>query len=226
MTPQSQLSSQGMAYDPVRQWVIIFGGNSGTGDYDQTWAYSGTRWIHLDLLFQMNCGSSTHPTPRSSPSMAWDGEKIVLFGGDDALPGHLGDTWYLAPNGQGNLCWSQAFPGTVPEGRSRQRMAYNPVTDDIMMFGGSISGAAPTNERWFFGRQIAGGWAQCGTIPNRPCGGLPPARNGVGLAFGDNGGRTVMFGGGAGDQVNYFRDTWTWDTTSGWVCRLVCPISP
>jgi len=148
-----------------------------------------------------------------------------MFGGSDASDIQLGDMWYL-PQGTG-ACWVQltGLPANLWP-RTRHRMAFNEVTGEIMMFGGTarIGGVQQiVNETWFY-QPSTQTWLKCGSDAAHPCGTLPAKRNGVGMAFGDGGSaaaRYVMFGGGIGNDTpnQKYNDTWTWDSTNGWVCR-------
>jgi hypothetical protein len=97
--PASRPSSRravGIAYDPIRDQTVLFGGdayNSVYGDagyFDDTWAWNGTTWTRLS--------PSTVPHGREGPAMAWDPAvgAIVMFGGEyssETGSGHLNDTW-------------------------------------------------------------------------------------------------------------------------------------
>jgi hypothetical protein len=65
-----------MAYDPVRQQVMMFGGQRADGVYlNDTWIWNGTNWT------QRNPANS--PSPRSEHEMVWDpvNNRVLLFGG-------------------------------------------------------------------------------------------------------------------------------------------------
>ncbi len=80
------LHVSGMAYDSIRQEVVLFGGLPKTGGYNETWTWNGTNW------FQKN--PTLKPAQRVEHSLAFDPArgKAVLFGGD-VLTGWLADTW-------------------------------------------------------------------------------------------------------------------------------------
>ena len=59
---------------------------------------------------------------------------VVIFGGASAF-GDLDDTW--AWNGSG---WKQLMVGTSPQPRESQSMAYDPLSDQLLMFGGQVRG--------------------------------------------------------------------------------------
>jgi hypothetical protein len=67
-----------MAYDPIRQVTVLFGGQTGTGASSvfprDTWTWDGTRW---------ELRATEGPAPRYVFAMAYDArrQKIVLYGG-------------------------------------------------------------------------------------------------------------------------------------------------
>ncbi|MEM7201654.1 MAG: hypothetical protein AAF628_15405 [Planctomycetota bacterium] len=79
----------GMAWDPVRGRVLLFGGDSTSafgGELDDTWEWDGTQWR---LLLP-----SASPSPRADAAMATDAGRgrIVLYGGGAGFS-RMGDTW-------------------------------------------------------------------------------------------------------------------------------------
>ncbi len=76
----------GMAYDSVRDRVVIFGGTFSTGTAEfllgDTWEWDGVKWI--------NIMPPVAPSPKTGPAMAFDPirKRVVLFGG-----GGQNDTW-------------------------------------------------------------------------------------------------------------------------------------
>jgi hypothetical protein len=82
--------SHGMAYDSMRDRVVVFGGDAATGVVAETWEFDGTTWSQ-----PMPTNS---PGARDFPAMAYDSSrhKTVLFGGTGLVGGvlmALGDTW-------------------------------------------------------------------------------------------------------------------------------------
>ncbi len=103
----------GMAYDPGRGRVVMFGGGS-TGYLADTWEYDGSDW-HLQ-------SPQASPAPRYGTAMAFDRNlgRTVLFGGlhtnsvaDSEMWAYDGWTWSLVSNGaiparrHHAMCWSQ-----------------------------------------------------------------------------------------------------------------------
>lgn len=116
-----------IAYDPVRQRTVIFGGSHDGKMLDDTWAFDGTSWKQLMV---------TGPHARENSTLVYDEARaqLVLFGGDDG--GHLlGDTW-LFDGAQ----WQEATPQHQPPERLGHSMAYDRARQKVVLFGGAGTG--------------------------------------------------------------------------------------
>lgn len=135
---------------------------------------------------------------------------MVLFGGmffrnrpnDWNQCQSLGETWLL----EGNR-WSIVDVGrSRPVDRQRAAMVYDPVRESCVLFGGQkvTFGAAPVlgDTYLFQDRQ----WRKLGLWPWQ----RPPNRFGHCMAFDENIGETVLFGGAISDDRS-IGDTWTFD---------------
>jgi MYXO-CTERM domain-containing protein len=73
-----------MAYDSLRDRVVLFGGSivGDTGADTWEWDPGSARWTELSV---------SGPPPRRDHAMAFDGSRVILFGG--LADGYLGDTW-------------------------------------------------------------------------------------------------------------------------------------
>ena len=129
-------------YEPAKQ-IILFGGESAFDvatqkhyDSDETWAWNGSRWVQLF--------PATHPAGRSAHGMTYDSNRsrIVLFGGRQARPEpdgqltYLADTWVWREN-----AWTELFTPNAPSGRQLFGMAFDPIRDRVVLFGGATKGA-------------------------------------------------------------------------------------
>ena len=106
--------------------------------------------------------------------------------------------------------WSDvtpAGPGTSPSDRTGASMVFDPVSGNLVLFGGD-DGTDLLRETWVWnGSQ----WDD--VTPASPSD-SPPARNFASMAFDPRSGQVVLFGGeGVGGRVN---DTWSWNG-SVWV---------
>jgi len=206
-TPPQGRMLFGLAYDPVRDQLILVGGHSGfppnsTHPYwNDVWSIplsgpNANTWVPLSP-------SGTPPAPRWIYGMQYDAprDRMVFFGGvTDA--GRPNDAWAL--NLGGSTSWTQILPlGGPPPGRSDHGMVYDPYVDRMVVFGG-YDGVFD-NDVWalnFFGTPS---WMQL-----HPDGGPPIGRDIFMAAFDLAGNQMVFMGGFDGD--NLMRDTWalTW----------------
>jgi len=82
----SARAASAMAYDPVSQKIILFGGFDYANYLNETWIFDGLTWTKLN--------TPTAPSGRAASNMAYDkvSKKLVLFGGYDGNR-YLNETW-------------------------------------------------------------------------------------------------------------------------------------
>ena len=122
-----------MAYDPVRQVVVLFGG----GDQSDTWTWNGSQWTQQ---------SPVHvPIGRRTASLAANRQtgRLVLFGGVSGNT-ELNDTWEW--DGQD---WTQIVTPTSPSPREGMAMDFDRTSNRTVLFGGAYHGQ-PVSDTWQF----------------------------------------------------------------------------
>ena len=160
------LFSEGMAFDSLDSYVVLFGGNTaayagGPSVLDEV----GTAPAPSNLTFTWTPGSFTDwtpktlqtkpPCPRTSPTLAWDAarSKVMMFGGDGHGNTQTGctqtfyqDTWLW--NGTTSK-WQSCSSMTCgqPSKRMGQRIDWDPdlvqgTVGQVVMFGGNTSSHA------------------------------------------------------------------------------------
>jgi RHS repeat-associated protein len=194
-TQPDGLLNPAMAYDPVRDKVVLFGGNRSNGTFsNETWVWSGTGWAKLT--------PATSPSARSGAAMAWNPvlNTVVMYGGRTNLTAVAGDVWSW--NG---TTWTQLTPtGTAPVARAEAAMAFDPVRGGLVIFGGRTS-TADRNDTW---QLKANAWTQ---LQADGAGGAPARRSKAGLAYSTSTSQLVLFGGGVGSSCpscTGYGDTW------------------
>ena len=202
----SPRQGQAMAWDGTAGNIVLFGGMDSNGTYlNDTWTWDGATWS------QQFPPASPAGRRFDNPSMAYDKvtRTVILFGGIGSSGG-LGDTWTW--DGQ-TAAWTQQFPAASPSAR-RAPLAYDDVTRSVVLFGGDNSGPAFT-DTWTWDGST---WTQ--QFPAS----FPSARSTPQMAYDDELGEVVLFGGfgGPGDNLN---DTWTWDGIN-WTERHPVKVPP
>lgn len=191
-----------MAYDPVSEDLVLFGGllaspNASVAFAAQdTWTFQGGRWTPQAPL--------QSPPGRWAAGMDFDPTlgAVVLFGGFSPSGGFLSDTWAYA-----NGSWAPLFSSVSPPPRWAPALTFDYADQGLLLFGGLGENGSVLNDTWLMtGTQ----WAPV------PPGVAPPAREKAVMAFDPSLDRVVLFGGDVcaspclpSSVVQYFNDTWT-----------------
>lgn len=180
-----------MAFDPTRGVVVLWGGVGAGGSYPtDTWTWSGigSTWTRQT--------PSASPPGRSNGMMAWDGDRIILYGGQTNNL-RRADMW--AWDGQN---WTQLWESAVPGIRVSAVMTYFPNIQRVVMQGGS-SATQELSDTWQWDRVS---WTQQHSAAD------PGGRVDAAAAF--DGTRVLVFGGARSAVVPLLGDLWAWDGTS------------
>jgi hypothetical protein len=102
------------------------------------------------------------PTPREDHAMAFDRarRRFVVFGGfDDQSIDFLDETW--AYHIDRPFGWQAVTPaGDPPPGRVKPGLAFDPLYDRLVVFGGSGTGDTDFDDLWFLTFSPAPAWRQ------------------------------------------------------------------
>ena len=190
-------STPAITYDAAHGQVVMFGGYNGNFLND-TWLWNGTTWRQV---FPQNS-----PSPRSNVQMVYDPARgnVVLFGGLTSISTRADDTWVWDGTNWTNV--TPANPANSPTGgRASASMVFDPVTNNVTLFGGLNSGGMVQDDTW-----VWNGSAWTNVTPassaNSPTGG----REGASMAYDAAAGNVVLFG-GSDEYGNDQNDTWTWN---------------
>ncbi len=183
-----------MAYDPVDQYVVLFGGYGGSLPcFSDTWAFQNGAWTQLS--------PSLSPSGRYASVMTWDAKDgyLLLFSGYASFGSSLGvanDTWTFL-HGQ----WTNVTNySAAPPARWRAVMAYDPVDQYVVMFGGTDLAGTPYSDTW---KYVGGNWTKL-TVS-----GSPPGRYRAEATWDVADGYLVVFG-GCTSSTCPTSDTWTY----------------
>ncbi|HEV2317862.1 MAG TPA: hypothetical protein VGV89_09880 [Thermoplasmata archaeon] len=186
-----------MASDARGLGVLLFGGlpttTASTTDQD-TWWYAAGTWTEKFPAHS--------PTGRYDAGMTTDtsrgGEVLATgYNASSGAGGNVGDTW-LFSNGD----WTAINPTNPPPARNGAGLAYDPIWNVSVLFGGHAGGLYYSDTWVLRGAQ----WAS----PSMPA--APSARWGAEFIFDAADNYSLYFGGfqlAGGSVSQYFNDTWT-----------------
>jgi fibronectin type III domain protein/galactose oxidase-like protein len=128
-----------MAYDPATSQFILFGGlGNSTSTGSDTWSWNGSTWTQLS--------PTTSPSSRFRAPLTYDPatSQLVLFGGStDSNSAPLGDTWDWTGSN-----WNQLTPATSPPARGYGALTFDPMTEQLVLFGGVTTGITSLGDTW------------------------------------------------------------------------------
>lgn len=168
-----------MAYDPVRDRLLSFGGFDGAAVAltNEVWTVPLTG---APVLTQL-ATSGTPPTARELGSAIYDPvrDRMVIFGGVVSA-GLMDDVWELSLSG--TPTWSQIVPtGTRPSERYEHSAVYDATRDRMVVFGGYDYTTGDLNEVWVLTSSGTPTWTQMS-----PSGGPPDPRDSSSRAGGQS----------------------------------------
>ena len=133
----SPRSGHAMAFDPVRQRIVLFGGRNAaqTAVLADLWEFDGTVW-------QQRTPVGPAPAARFAHAMTWDAgrNRIVLGFGTSATSlfgGSFADLWEWD-----GTAWSQRIAGGPP--RTSPMLGHDPVRGELVLFGGHQAASFPS----------------------------------------------------------------------------------
>jgi hypothetical protein len=183
-------SGHSAIYDPVRDRVLVFGGNRAATRYSDVWELTlgpTPRWTQLAT-------SGGPPPERTMHAAIYDSrlDRMVVYGGNGGLE-ILWDIWTLdlATNS-----WSELVPGTL-FGRVSPAAVYDVLHDRMVVMGG----APPGDFVRAFPFSGTPDW-----IVLNPSGSAPVYRTEAAAVYDTVAHLALMFGGSAGPLA--MNDTW------------------
>jgi hypothetical protein len=181
-----------MAYDTVRQRVLLFGGITLQGNrLGDLWAWDGTSWTELCTTAPCNMNL---PPGRSNAAVAYDRarHKLIVFGGSDGS--FLADTW------EWDGTWALAAT-TGPAARECSAIAFDSGRNVTVLFSGRSAAGLTT-----------GTWEWSGMAWVNVDSGGPTPRECAAMAYDSVRGVSVLFGGQG--NANISAQLWEWNGTA------------
>lgn len=196
-----------MAYDSLRQRVVVFGG-LGPSVLSDTWEWDGVNWSEAAVA---------PPTDgRYGHAMVFDTvrECIVLFGGANTN-GFQSEVWEWD-----GASWTLRPTSGGPSARTNMAFAYDSFNSCAVLFGGfnPTSGSGGLGDTWLL-NSATGTWTQVAMG-----GPAPVARQLSAMVYDSGRHRAVLFG-GTSTGVSAQADTWEWNGAA-WAQQAVGQTSP
>jgi hypothetical protein len=202
------ISRSAVAFDASRARTVHFGGSQLGSLSNAVHEWDGASWTLVPAL--------TAPQGRYDPVLAYDAarQRTVLFGGIGPFTPQFvltvyGDTWTW--NGQ---TWT-AHGGLGPSARFWHALAYDPVRQVVVLFGGKAAANPMFADTWEWNGST---WTQ--RFPPA----APSARISHAMEWDPSLGEVVLFGGA--DASGYRNDAWSWNGTTWTPQPLTSPPSP
>lgn len=192
-----------MAFDPQRGRTVLYGGlGPNVGPFDQTWEWDGTTW---ERVF------ANEPSRRTGFALSYGGTvngvgQTVLYGGFGFVDGNatvFDQTWVYD-----GTSWQEIFPRGTPPALDGIAMAYDPVRNRVVLFGGTDFDFNFYDQTWELDlSSTPPEWTQVLAAG-------PEARAQHEMVFNAATGRVLLVGGSNGNQQ--LTDAWEFNGTS-WV---------
>ena len=190
-------SSPGMAVDEASGFTLLYGGDDGSEQYADTWAFDGSTW-------QQVARQGPHPMRWPALMESDPSGGVVLYGGhqvvDEDGPIGLGDTWVWR-GGRWQAVPDADRPGSLVNANGVVHPAHG-----LLLVGGGDNRGRERGRVW---RWTGSGWEAMRS-------GLVPERQAFGLAYDADRDVVVLTGGlvepGSTDR---HQDTWEWSGDPG-----------
>jgi hypothetical protein len=215
-TPPPARDGHSAVYDSTNSIMTIFGGATSDGCASDVWSLSNADGVNGTPGWTQLTPAGTPPSARALHNAVYDpaSNNMIVFGGADC-PGETfyNDVWILShANGLGGTpAWTQLSPtGTPPAAREGASAVYDPVSNELILFGGA--GASPKfNDVWILSNANGTGgtpaWTQL-----LPPGGPPLARVGHTAIYSSAANSMTVYG---GSNVGDLSDVWLLTSANG-----------
>ncbi|MGA9840602.1 MAG: kelch repeat-containing protein [Thermoplasmata archaeon] len=190
--PKPARAFGGMAYDSDDGYMVLFGGASPCGTYNDTWEFANNAWSRV--------ATTSAPPPLYGFAMTYDASDgyVLLTGGCCIAGRDSNQTWAFVHG-----AWTNLTAGPSPVVDRYGAMAYDAALTDVVYVDGYSSGFV-SQATWVF---HAGNWTRLYPIVS------PSNRAGMGLVYDAALSKVVLVGGYAkvttGVWIN-LTDTWTY----------------
>lgn len=125
-----------MAYDPLRQRVVLFGRSHGGENTNETWEWDGSQWLQQSP-------SIIPPSSSGFLGMSYDDIRqrivLVMTGSNDNIA-----VWEWD-----GINWYKRYPPSAPTARRDATIVYNPIRHRLLLTGGrTLTQDTTLSESW------------------------------------------------------------------------------
>lgn len=208
----SSRGEHSMAYNPDKESILLFGGQTSAGRIGDTWIFDcrTEKWTEIE--------TETSPEGRSDFDMIYDpSRKIFILYGGYGRYGLKSDSWMFDPE---TNTWSEYETYSNPGRMYGQSLEYDSFGERVILYGGHLR--SPTSrdyvdEVWFFSPDN-GSWIQSSGL-NKPHG-----RYWGAVGYSPEHSSLAVFGGTYGEgQLN---ETWVFNIEDTSWTELDSPVFP
>jgi Galactose oxidase, central domain len=222
-TPPAARWGHAAAYDPIKNRMIIYGGDNQLVTFSDTWVLSNANGLGGTPAWSQLSPSGGPPKGQDSPSVAYDSANNVLIefaGNQQDFGGDTNSVWTLShANGMGGTpVWKRIVANGAagsPPKRDGHLAAYDPANNRMMIFGGNANtetGFPQLNDAWVLTNANGiGGKPQWNKL--QPAGTKPGGRTAHVGGYDSATNRLIIYGGGSWDAD--FFSTWVLTGANG-----------
>ncbi len=214
----SSRHSHTAVFDSANTLMVVFGGQATTTNLGLNDVWLGSPSTTQGLTFTQELPKGTLPQGRFGHVATYDSvsNRMMVFGGALGNPAPCAnDVWILdGANGKkGSPTWIAENPaGTAPAARVYSAGAYDPVTNSLIVFGGSDCSSGFFSDVWLLsnanGNQGTPTWSKLATF-----GTAPLARQSATATYDSVNNILTIYGGDAGNAP--FSDVWVLSNANG-----------
>jgi hypothetical protein len=140
-TPPGARTQASAIYDSVNNVMTMFGGGTAkTTVFNDLWTLTNANGVTGTPTWTQITAKGTAPAARVGHSAIYDStnNRMTIFGGGNNRGSVLNDGWILtnANNIGGTPAWTKMTPTDTAPNRKSHVAIYDPVSDDMVIFGG------------------------------------------------------------------------------------------
>jgi hypothetical protein len=141
-------------YDPIRDRLVVFGGQGYGGSTNEVWAFYLSGIPHWSRLQP----SGTLPSARGFHSAVYDttADRMIVFGGSDGSAKN--DVWELSF--AGNPTWTKLTPSGTPPPPREWHVAVLDRARNRMLVHGGVNGGTRLGDVWALSLGASPAWTQ------------------------------------------------------------------